>query len=101
MSAKGSEAARTDGGSGVFNYSIARPKLYEETRCKCVWDRGWMGWNGTQPVSLSLSSSSSLARSFPYFSRALDPMRLNFGGGKVLRGEVTRPEGHYERTKRG
>lgn len=67
MSAKGSEAARTGGGSGVFNYSIARPKLYEETRCKCVW----VGWDGMDwdTTSLSLSSSSSLARSFPYFSR--------------------------------
>lgn len=68
MSAKGSEAARTDGGSGVFNYSIARPKLYEETRCKCVWDRGWMGWDGMEWDTTSLSLSS-LARSFPYFSR--------------------------------
>lgn len=53
MSAKGSEAARTDGGSGVFNYSIARPKLYEETRCKCVWV-GWDGMGYSQSLSLFL-----------------------------------------------
>lgn len=57
-----------------------------------------MEWDTT---SLSLSLPLHHWRGVFRIFRALDPMRLNFGGGKVLRAEVTRPGGHYERTKRG